>query len=100
MFNRVIISVLLLDTKQLVKFGFSRRNYSCQATSVVSFDHTKNHPTRETHNGSEAKNNLENQVGISSESLTQSDYYFENGLRKVHPYYFGKNFLINCKHLN
>lgn len=28
------------------------------------------------------------QVGFFNESLTQTDYYFENGLRKVYPYFF------------
>jgi hypothetical protein len=30
-------------------------------------------------------------VGIGNEILKQTDYYFENGLRKVYPYYFGWN---------
>lgn len=30
-------------------------------------------------------------VGIGQEILKQTDYYFENGLRKVYPYYFGWN---------
>lgn len=30
-------------------------------------------------------------VGIGHEILKQTDYYFENGLRKVYPYYFGWN---------
>ena len=28
------------------------------------------------------------QVGFYNETLTQTDYYFENGLRKVYPYFF------------
>jgi lysosomal alpha-mannosidase len=28
------------------------------------------------------------QVGFYDETLTQTDYYFENGLRKVYPYFF------------
>lgn len=30
-------------------------------------------------------------VGITNDILHQTDYYFENGLRKVYPYYFGWN---------
>ena len=30
-------------------------------------------------------------VGYSNVALNQTSYYFENGLRKVYPYYFGWN---------
>jgi len=30
-------------------------------------------------------------VGIGQDILKQTDYYFENGLRKVYPYFFGWN---------
>lgn len=31
------------------------------------------------------------EVGFSNDILKQTEYYFENGLRKVYPYYFGWN---------
>lgn len=31
------------------------------------------------------------EVGFSNDTLKQTEYYFENGLRKVYPYYFGWN---------
>lgn len=31
------------------------------------------------------------QVGFSNEILNQTQYYFENGCRKVYPYFFGWN---------
>ena len=33
----------------------------------------------------------EKQVGFSNAMLEQTEYYFENGFRKVYPYYFGWN---------
>jgi lysosomal alpha-mannosidase len=71
-----------------VFFTHPEKEKKFDKTRYASFQEAKEDRKRK-HKERRANKQEHKEVGFSNNLLKQTDYYFENGLRKVYPYWFG-----------